>query len=84
MVYQGHAADGGIQNHSAGESLRAGYIIGMDSGGWFAQCAKTGERSNSYQNQRIAVLAGQIKCFSRPAKQGTFTGGGRACRPAAL
>ena len=84
MTYQGHAADGGIQNHSVGESLRNGYIIGMDRGGWFALCVKTGRRTSSRPTQAGAENAGMLKAFTRGPRTGTLTGGGRACRPRAL
>ena len=83
MMYQGHASDGGIQNHSVGESLRHGYIIGMDRDGWFALCAKTGRRTSSYPTQADANCAGKLKAFTRGPEPGTYTGGGRACRPSA-
>ncbi len=84
MSYQGHAAEGGIQNHSVGESLRNGYIIGKDKDGWFAQCAKTGRRTYSFPAQGRAEHWGKQGVFPRPAKEGAYTGGGRATRPAPL
>lgn len=83
MTYQGHAADGGIQNHSVGESLRNGYIIGHNGVGWFAQCVKTGRRTVPCTHQSAAEHFGKQGRFTLPAKAGTYTGGGRACRPAA-
>lgn len=80
-TYMGHAADGGLQNHSVGAEYASGFIVCKTSDGWVCLHTTTGKRTKAYAEQSDAIWAADLGEFSEPAVETPYGAGrGIACR----